>query len=38
MAGRLATALAADGITLYELRTERPDLEQIFLDLVGGAD
>jgi len=38
MAGRLTAALAADGITLYELTTERPDLEQIFLDLVGGTD
>lgn len=35
-AGRLTAALAADGITLYEFTTIRRDLEQIFLDLVGG--
>jgi ABC-type multidrug transport system ATPase subunit len=37
-AGRLTAALAADGVTLYELTTVRRDLEHIFLELVGGDD
>jgi ABC-2 type transport system ATP-binding protein len=36
-AGRLTTALAGDGLTIYEVVTVRADLERIFLDLVGDA-
>ena len=36
-AARLAAALVADGLALYEIATVRRDLEQIFLDLIGGA-
>jgi ABC-2 type transport system ATP-binding protein len=36
--GRLTGLLAAAGVTIYEIATVRLDLEQIFLDLVGGAE
>jgi ABC-2 type transport system ATP-binding protein len=36
-AARLAAALVAGGLALYEIATVRRDLEQIFLDLIGGA-
>jgi hypothetical protein len=37
-AGRLTTVLAANGIVVYEITTAGDDLEQIFLDMVGGAE
>ena len=37
-AGRLTTVLAANGIVVYEITTAGNDLEQIFLDMVGGAE
>ena len=37
-AGRLTATLSAGGLTLYEIATARRDLEQIFLDLIGGAE
>ncbi len=37
-AGRLTTVLAANGIVVYELTRAGDDLEQIFLDMVGGAE
>jgi len=37
-AGRLTSTLSAAGLILYEIATARRDLEQIFLDLVGGAE
>ena len=37
-AGRLTTTLVQEGLTIYEIATVRRDLEQIFLDLVGGAE
>jgi hypothetical protein len=37
-AGRLTTELAANGIVVYELARAGDDLEQIFLDMVGGAE
>jgi ABC-2 type transport system ATP-binding protein len=36
-AARLAAALVLGGLALYEIATVRRDLEQIFLDLIGGA-
>lgn len=36
--GRLTASLAKGGLTIYEVRTMRRDLEQIFLDLVGAAE
>ena len=36
--GRVTTQVAAAGLTIYEVATVRRDLEQIFLDLVGGAE
>jgi ABC-2 type transport system ATP-binding protein len=35
--GQLTSRLVAGGLTVYEVSTVRRDLEQIFLDLVGGA-
>jgi ABC-2 type transport system ATP-binding protein len=37
-AGRLTTSLVREGLTIYEVTTVRRNLEQIFLDLVGGAE
>ena len=37
-AGRLTTMLVREGLAVYEIATVRRDLEQIFLDLVGGAE
>jgi ABC-2 type transport system ATP-binding protein len=36
--GRMTTRLGEAGVTIYEVATVRRDLEQIFLDLVGGAE
>ena len=36
--GRLTTRLVEAGVTIYEVAAVRRDLEQIFLDLVGGAE
>ncbi len=35
---RAVTALVAAGINLYQFRTERPSLEDLFLDLTSGAN
>ena len=35
--GELTTKLAGNGLTIYEVRTVRKDLEQIFLDMVADA-
>jgi lantibiotic transport system ATP-binding protein len=37
-AGRLTSMLVGEGLTVYEVATVQRDLEQIFLDLVGGAE
>ena len=36
--GRLIARLVAEGLDVYEIATPRVDLEEIFLDLIGGAE
>jgi ABC-type multidrug transport system ATPase subunit len=36
--GRLTACLSREGLTIYEVKTVRRDLEQIFLDLIGAAE